>query len=61
MANFKTLEALQDIKKQAEEKFIQFMKAQGKGEQRPKGPDSLYSPFYPLSPLYDFDYPPPNP
>jgi hypothetical protein len=61
IANFKTFEALQSIKKQAEEIFMQFMKDQGKGEQRPKGPDTLYSPFYPLSPLYGFDYQPPNP
>ncbi len=61
IANFKTIEALQSIKKQAEEIFMQFMKDQGKGEQRPKGPDTLYSPFYPLSPLYGFDYPPSNP
>jgi hypothetical protein len=56
IANFKTIETLQSIKKQAEELFMQFMKEQGKGEQRPKGPDTLYSPFYPLSPLYGFDY-----
>jgi hypothetical protein len=61
IANFKTIETLQSIKKQAEEIFIQFMKDQGKGEQRPKGPDTLYSPFYPLSPLYGFDYLPSTP
>jgi hypothetical protein len=61
LANFKTYEALQHLKQIVEEKFMDFMEANRKGRQRPKGPDSLYSPFYPLSPLYDPDRSRPNP
>ena len=61
LANFQTYEALQRIQERTEEKFMDFMEAQGKGRQRPKGPDSLYSPFYTLSPLYDPDRARPNP
>ncbi len=61
LANFKTYEALQSLKQRLEKTFMDFMEANGKGKQRPKGPDSLYSPFYPLSPLYDPDRSRPNP
>jgi hypothetical protein len=47
LANFKIYGALQSVKQRAEEKYMEFT------GQRPKGPDSLYSPFYPLSPLYE--------
>jgi len=60
LANFQTYEVLQRIKERTDEKFMEFMEAQGKGKQRPKGPDSLYSPFYNLSPLYDPDRAQPN-
>jgi hypothetical protein len=55
LANFKTLEALKEIKQQADAEFIRLT-----GGQRPKGPDLLYSPFHPLSPLYP-DRPGQNP
>jgi hypothetical protein len=61
LANFQMYEALERIQERTEEKFKDYMEAQGKGRQRPKGPDSLYSPFYSLSPLYNPDSTPPNP
>ena len=47
LANLKTYEALKDVKQQAEAEFIRLT-----GGQRPKGPDLIYSPFYPRHPLY---------
>jgi hypothetical protein len=54
LANFNTYKAFERVKQRAEDMFIQFMKEQGKGEQRPKGPDTAYSPFYPGNPLYPY-------
>lgn len=45
LANLKTYKALQKIRERTEAKFMEFTK------QRAKGPDSYYSPFYPLHPL----------
>jgi hypothetical protein len=56
LANLKAYKALQSVKAEAEKKFMEFTKGQ-----RPKGPDSLYSPFYPLSPLYNPEGLRPNP
>jgi hypothetical protein len=52
LANFNTYDAFERVRQRAEETFIRFMKEQGKGEQRPKGPDTPYSPFYPGNALY---------
>jgi len=60
LANFNAYEAFEQVKQKAEEAFMDFMRANGKGEQRPRGPDTPYSPFYPGSPLYP-DRSGPNP
>jgi hypothetical protein len=49
--NFKFYNRLLHVRKKAYEWF--FKETQG---QRPKGPDSLYSPFNPLHPLYNLFY-----
>ena len=60
LANFNGYEAFEQIKQKAEEAFMNFMQTNGKGVQRPKGPDTPYSPFYPGNALYH-DRSGPNP
>jgi hypothetical protein len=54
LANYKTYEAFEQIKQKADEAFMNFMQANGRGAQRPIGPDTPYSPFYPGSALYHY-------
>jgi hypothetical protein len=48
--NFKFYEQLLRAREEAYQKFYEWT------QQRPKGPDSLYSPFNPLHPLYNLFY-----
>jgi hypothetical protein len=54
LANFNAYEAFEQIKQKTDEAFMNFMQANGKGAQRPIGPDTPYSPFYPGSALYHY-------